>query len=203
MRNGSVEPTADAMQVVILERNKLVGRKLARLFLATGASAVALDEPAALGGAIDGADVVCADAFDGDAVVEQLRGRPGLRGVLWTAEPLRRSLRYLVESPGINHVLARRDFESAPRAGEVVMLARRLAGGAAPSLPAYLDWGFSAIDLDVRVTIEPPERLDTEPARSEDDGPDGAHARADAASRTSSSSPSPPPTSMSSSIESR
>jgi len=52
------------MQVVILERNKLVGRKLARLFLATGASAVTLDEPAALGEAIDGADVVCADAFD-------------------------------------------------------------------------------------------------------------------------------------------
>src|SRR5512147_2846576 len=92
------------MHVIILERNKLVGRKLARLFLATGASAVTVDEPAALGGAIDGADVVCADAFDGDAVVEQLRARPDLRGVLWTAEPLRRSLRYLVESSGINHV---------------------------------------------------------------------------------------------------
>jgi hypothetical protein len=142
------------MQVVILERNKLVGRKLARLFLATGASAVTLDEPAALGDAIDGADVVCADAFDGDAVLEQLRGRPGLRGVLWTAEPLRRSLRYLVESSGINHVLARRDFESAPRAWEVVMLARRLATAAAPPLGAYLDWGFSAIDLDVRATAD-------------------------------------------------
>jgi hypothetical protein len=151
---GSVEPAADAMQVVILERNKLVGRKLARLFLATGASAVTLDEPAALGGAIDGADVVCADAFDGDAVLEQLRGRPGLRGVLWTAEPLRRSLRYLVESPAINHVLARRDFESAPPAWEVVMLARRLASGAAPPLAAYLDWGLSAIDLDVRATAD-------------------------------------------------
>jgi len=142
------------MQVVILERNKLVGRKLARLFLATGASAVTLDEPAALGDAIDGADVLCADAFDGDAVVGQLRARPDLRGVLWTAEPLRRSLRYLVESSGINHVLARRDFESAPAAWEVVMLARRLAGGAAPPLPAYLDWGFSAIDLDVRATAD-------------------------------------------------
>jgi hypothetical protein len=157
------------MQVVILERNKLVGRKLARLFLATGASAVTLDEPAALGSAIDGADVVCADAFDGDVLLEQLRARPDLRGVLWTAEPLRRSMRYLVESSGldkrseamggrapggINHVLARRDFESAPRAWEVVMLARRLATGAAPPLGAYLDWGFSAIDLDVRATAD-------------------------------------------------
>src|SRR3954464_8606863 len=142
------------MQVVIVERNKLVGRKLARLFLATGASVVTLDEPAALGDAIDGAGVVCAAAFDGDAVLEQLRGRPDLRGVLWTAEPLRRSLRYLVESSGIDHVMARRDFESAPAAWGVVMLARRLAGGAAPSLPAYLDWGFSAVDLDVRVTAD-------------------------------------------------
>jgi hypothetical protein len=142
------------MQVVILERNKLVGRKLARLFLATGASAVAVDEPAALGAAIDGADVVCADAFDGDAVLDQLRARPDLRGVLWTAEPLRRSLRYLVESPAIDHVLARRDFESPPPAWEVVMVARRLAGAAAPALGGYLDWGFSTLDLDVQVTAD-------------------------------------------------
>jgi hypothetical protein len=142
------------MQVVILERNKLVGRKLARLFLATGASAVTLEEPAAVGDALDGADVLCADAFDGDVVLDQLRARPDLRGVLWTAEPLRRSLRYLAESAGINHVLARRDFESPPRAWEVVMLARRLAGAAAPPLAAYLDWGFSAIDLDVRATAD-------------------------------------------------
>jgi hypothetical protein len=149
-----VETTAHAMRVVILERNKLVGRKLARLFLATGASAVAVDEPAALGAAVGGADVVCADAFDGDALLEQLRARPHLRGVLWTAEPLRRSLRYLVESRAIDDVLARRDFESPPPAWEVVMVARRLAGAAAPALGAYLDWGFSALDLDVQETAD-------------------------------------------------
>jgi hypothetical protein len=148
------------MQVVILERNKLVGRKVARLFLATGASAVTIEEPAALPAALDGADVLCADTFDGDHVVEAVRGRPGLRGVLWTAEPLRRSLRYLVESPaidergGINHVLGRRDFESAPRAWELTMIARRLQGVAAPSLGAYLDWGFSAFDIAVRATAD-------------------------------------------------
>jgi hypothetical protein len=142
------------MHVVILERNKLVGRKLARLFLATGASVATLDEPAGLGAALDGASVVGADAFDGDAMVEQLRARPDLRGVLWTAEPLRRSLRYLAESAAIHDVLARRDFESPPPAWEVVMVARRLAGAAAPPLAAYLDWGSSAIDLDVRVTAD-------------------------------------------------
>jgi hypothetical protein len=74
--------------------------------------------------------------------------------VLWTAEPLRRSLRYVVESPAIDHVLARRDFESPPPAWEVVMVARRLAGAAPPALGAYLDWGFSALDLDVRATAD-------------------------------------------------
>ena len=89
------------MQVVILERNKLVARKVARLFLAAGAQATTIEDPSELAAVIGGADVVCADTFDGDAVAEQLRARPSLRGVLWTAEPLRRSLRYLVETPTI------------------------------------------------------------------------------------------------------
>jgi hypothetical protein len=142
------------MQVVILERNKLVGRKVARLFLATGASAVAIEDPAALAQVIDGAEVLCADTFDGDLVAEQIRARPALRGVLWTAEPLRRSLRYLVETTAIDHVLGRRDFESPPRAWELAMIARRLQGGAAPPLTAYLDWGCSVLELAVRTTAD-------------------------------------------------
>lgn len=142
------------MQVVILERNKLVARKVARLFTATGATTAMIEEPEALAAALDGADVVCADAFDGDLVAEHVRARPRLRGVLWTAEPLRRSLRYLVETATINHVLARRDFENPPRPWELTMLARRLQGVPAPALSAYLDWGYSAIELDVRTTAD-------------------------------------------------
>lgn len=168
------------MQVVILERNKLVGRKVARLFLATGASAVTVEDPAGVPGLLDGVQVLCADTFDGDLVAEQTRARPGLRGVLWTAEPLRRSLRYLAEatpireaesrgvgSPtawpagrgaapvgSIDHVLGRRNFESPPPAWELTMLARRLAGAPAPSLAAYLDWGFTALDIEVRATAD-------------------------------------------------
>jgi hypothetical protein len=77
-----------------------------------------------------------------------------VRGVLWTAEPLRRSLRYLVETSAIDHVLGRRNFESPPQAWEVTMLARRLLGGPTPPLGAYLDWGFNAIDIDVRATAD-------------------------------------------------
>jgi len=156
------------VHVVILERNKLAGRKVARLFLSVGASAVVVEEPAQATAALENADILCADTFDGDYVAEQVRSRPKLSGVLWTAEPLRRSLRYLVEtmSPkpseaggrwqaGIDHVLARKDFESAPRAWEVVMVARRLAqAGGPPPIAAYLDWGFTAVELDVRSTAD-------------------------------------------------
>lgn len=144
------------MHAVILERNKLVGRKVARLFMSTGATAVAIEEPAAVAAALPTADVLCADAFDADLMAEQLRANPHLRGVLWTAEPLRRSMKYLIESTAIDHVLGRKDFESTPRAWEVVMTARRLATtpGASPPLAAFLDWGFTSLELAVRSTAD-------------------------------------------------
>ncbi len=81
--------------------------------------------------------------------------RPGLAGLLWTAEPLRRSLRYVVECPGIDHVFGRRDFESAPRDWEILMVARRLlAPCAPPQLPAYLDWGFTAFEQELAGTAD-------------------------------------------------
>jgi hypothetical protein len=143
------------MHVVILERNKLVGRKVGRLFLATGASVTHVEEPAQLANVIDGAAVLCADTFDADLIAEHVRSRRQMRGLLWTAEPLKRSLKYLVETPGIDHVFGRRDFESAPREWEVLMVARRLiAPCAPPPLPAYLDWGFSGLEMEVRSSAD-------------------------------------------------
>jgi hypothetical protein len=143
------------MHAVILERNKLLGRKIARLLQAAGATAEVVDEPAQLTAAIDRADLVCADTFDGDLVAEHVRGKPGLHGLLWTCEPLKRSLRYLQETPGLDHVLGRRDFASPPRDWEVVMVARRLLVPCAPPpLPAYLDWGFTAIELALASTAD-------------------------------------------------
>jgi hypothetical protein len=142
------------MHVVILERNRPVGRKVARLFMAAGATAQTLEEPGGLAVALETADMVCADAVDGELVAEQVRARPGLRGVLWTSEPLRRSLRFLVETTGIDHVLGRRDPESAPRAWEVLMTARRGSLQAPAPLSAYLDWGAYAIELEVRTTTD-------------------------------------------------
>lgn len=143
------------LHAVILERNKLVGRKVARLFLSTGAAAATtVDEPAQATPLLAGVDVLCADTFDADYVAEQVRANPQLRGVLWTAEPLKRSLRYMVEAPHINDVLARRDFDSAPRAWEVLMVARRLGGHGAAPLTGYLDGGANVIDIAVRSTAD-------------------------------------------------
>jgi hypothetical protein len=61
-----------------------------------------IEDPAALPAAAAGARLVCADAFDGDAVVAALRANPGARGVLWTAEPLKRALRYMAECPQVD-----------------------------------------------------------------------------------------------------
>lgn len=142
-----------AIHAVIFERNKLVGRRVARSFAATGASSTTIDDPEQLVAAVATADVVCADAFDGDLVAEQVRARPGLRGVLWTAEPIRRALKYLAESP-IDHVLARKDFETPPRAWEVLMVARRLATAVHPPFAAFFDWGATTIELAVRSTAD-------------------------------------------------
>lgn len=146
--------TLDVLHVVILERNKQVGRKVARLFLSVGATGVVVEEPKHVAPVIEDADVLCADAFDGDFVAEAVRSRPRLRGVLWTAEPLRRALKFLVETRAIDNVLGRKDFDSAPRSWEVLMVARRLGGAPPAPLSAYLDWGFSHLDLDVRTTAD-------------------------------------------------
>ena len=138
------------MHVVILERNQLVARKVARLFLSVGATVQIIEDPAALD--VSSADALCADTFDADLVAERVRGKPGLHGVLWTAEPLKRSLRHMIETANINHVLGRRDFESAPRAWEVLMVARRLVSAVAPPLGAFVHWGHEALELSVLST---------------------------------------------------
>src|SRR5262249_31950914 len=123
-----------------------------RVFAAVGAKVTLVDDPRELLANLGEADVVCGDAFDGDLIAEQVRARPGLRGVLWTAEPLRRSLKLLAES-SIDHVLARRDFETPPRAWALLAVARRLAEPA-PAPAAYLAWGAETHEFPLRGTID-------------------------------------------------
>jgi hypothetical protein len=142
------------MRAVLLERNKLVSRRLQRYFLAAGFEATVVEDPGALDAALPGAALVAADAFDGDQLADAIRRHPGLRGMLWTAEPLKRSLRYACEQPALSNVLGRKDFESTPRPWELMMTLRRLADPAAspPTINAFLDWGCAGYQQRVGST---------------------------------------------------
>ena len=108
------------LHAVILERNKLVGRKVARLFLSVGATAVTVEEPSRRAAARR-----CRRAVRRH-VRRRLRRRAGARASRGCAaccgrrSRCKRSLKYLVETNTINHVLGRKDFESPPRAWEVL-----------------------------------------------------------------------------------
>jgi hypothetical protein len=132
------------MRAIVLERNKMVNRRLVRYLTCAGLEAVAVEDPKDVEQHLPTADVLAADAFDGDLMMNAIRANPKLRGLLWTAEPLHRSLRYVVETPQVSNLLGRRDFESTPRPWELLMAARRLLRPDEPGPPfaAFLDWGF-------------------------------------------------------------
>jgi hypothetical protein len=141
-----------SMRALVLERNKMVNRRLGRYFLSAGVDVVVVEDPKDLAAHLAATDLVVADTFDGDVVAQAVRSRQGLRGLLYTAEPLKRSMRYLVENPQISNVLGRKDFESAPRPWELLMVLKRLNDPESPSLSAYLDWGYTGFQERVAST---------------------------------------------------
>lgn len=142
------------MKAVVLERNKMVNRRIARLWGCAGLDVVVVEDPAEVPRYVEGAGLIAADMFDGDLVVGCLRESPQMRAVLWTAEPMDRMLRYAVEEPRLSNVFGRPNFETTPRDWELLMVARRLVrphDGATP-LSAYLAWGFTGFQEVVRDT---------------------------------------------------
>jgi hypothetical protein len=139
------ERGASGAKAVILERNKLVSRKLVRFLTCAGFEPIAVEDPTEVRAHLPGAYLIGADAFDIDLVVDAIRAFPYLRVILWTAEPLQRSLRYLVENPSIGNVLGRTDFDSSPRGWELMLVLRRLLrpGDEGPKFAWFLDWGFT------------------------------------------------------------
>lgn len=148
------ERGASGAKAVILERNKLVSRKLVRFMICAGFEPVAVEDPAEVKAHLPGAYLLGADAFDIEMVVEAVQANPHLRVVLWTAEPLQRSLRYLVEHPNIANVLGRPDFDSPPRGWELMLVLRRLLRPReeGPKFAWFLDWGFTGFQEKVADT---------------------------------------------------
>jgi hypothetical protein len=142
------------MRAVLLERNKMVSRRLVRYFASAGIEAIPVEDPAAVPPLLASVDLIAADTFDGDVVAAQVRAKPSLRGLLWTAEPIKRSMRYLVENTQISNVLRRKDFESTPKPWEMMMVLRRMVDPTTgtPPISAYLDWGFTGFQDKVGTT---------------------------------------------------
>ena len=141
------------MRALVLERNKMVSRRLQRYFLAAGIDPILVEDPKDVAANAGGVHLIAADTFDGDLVASTVRGNPGMRGLLWTAEPLKRSVRLMVENPTISNVLGRKDFESTPKPWELMIVLRRLLDpSTTPRIDAYLDWGFSGYQEKVATT---------------------------------------------------
>lgn len=142
------------MHVVVFERNRQVARRVARQFHVLGLEVALVEEPAQLAAALPGAGLLCADVFDGDAVLEAVRQTPQLRALLWTAEPARRAMRFLTAGPAISNLCGRRDFESAPRPWELLLVARRLLAPSPLPREAFVDWGHAALELEICGTAD-------------------------------------------------
>ena len=146
------------MRALILERNKKISRRLARYFTSAGYEVDIVEDPAKVAASVDGVSILGADAFDGKLVVDTLAEHPDMRGILWTAEPLKRALRYAMDMPRLSNICGRKDFESTPRPWEIVMIASRLRDAGRDhdrqqaSFSDYLDWGHAGFEERVQST---------------------------------------------------
>lgn len=145
------------MRALLLERNKKVSRRLVRLFTSAGYDAEAVDDPEAVTAKVsadaDAISVLGADAFDADLVAKILSKHSHMRAILWTAEPLKRALRYMIDAPGLSNICGRKDFESPPRPWELLMIARRLREPVRAKFSDFLCWGYTGFQEQVRSTV--------------------------------------------------
>jgi hypothetical protein len=137
------------LKAVVLERNRVVSRKIARIWGCAGLDVTVVDDPAAVDAAAADATLLGADAFDGDLVVALLRRHPRLRAVLWTAEPIDRTLRFIVEEPRLSNVFGRPSFDDTPREWELLLVGRRLHRHEPVPFGAFLSWGFHGFKDEV------------------------------------------------------
>jgi hypothetical protein len=131
-------------QALILERNKLVNRRMARVVGCAGFEVKQFEEPEKVEpAALDGTRLVLADAFDGDLVMRWLRERPEMLAILYTGEPLDRQLSKALEEPRLVGLLGRASFEVPPREDDLLHVTRRAFPGVTEAAPfeSHLAWG--------------------------------------------------------------
>jgi hypothetical protein len=140
---------------VLIERNKLVGRRVARVLGGAGFVVRLFEEPPAGDDAVDGALLVVADAFDAQVVARWLRTthhRPSLRAVLYTASESDRLIPLCLAEARVQTILGRPSFESPPREAELLAVARRVLSPSAAPFESHLAWGATTVSRQVAET---------------------------------------------------
>jgi hypothetical protein len=131
-------------QAIVLERNKLVIRRIARVLGCAGFETRTFEEPDKVdASALEAATLVMADAFDADLIMKWLRGNPKLRAVLYSGEPVDRLLGKALEEPRLVGVMGRPSFDVPPREDDLLHIARRTLSSEAAPFDAHLAWGAS------------------------------------------------------------
>jgi hypothetical protein len=129
-------------QAIVLERNKLVLRRIARVLGCAGFEVRTYEEPDKVEQtAIESAHLVMADAFDADLVMKWMRVHPRLKATLYSGEPLDRLLPKALEEPRLVALLGRPSFEVPPREDDLLHVARHTVTRESAPFEAHLAWG--------------------------------------------------------------
>jgi len=140
---------------VILERNRIINRRIVRILTCAGFEVTAVEDPAAFLPAItDATRLVGADGFDVELVLQALRSWPAVKVVLWSGEPIDRLLRTCLEEPRLSNIIGRPGFDGCPREWELLLAARRLTRPEHPGFGNLLAWGFTGYQWKPRETAE-------------------------------------------------
>ena len=129
-------------QAIVLERNKLVLRRIARVLGCAGFEVRTAEEPDKIEAAsLEAASLVMADAFDADLVMKWLRVHPRLRAALYSGEPVDRLLGKALEEPRLVALIGRPSFEVPPREDDLLHIARRTLSSESAPFESHLAWG--------------------------------------------------------------
>lgn len=144
------------MKALVIERKKPVARAMTRILVGAGFEAIVVPEPAEIEEHLASARLLVCDAFDGDLLATKLQQFPDLEGVLLTAEPMNRCLRYAIEQEQLSNICGRTNFDTAPRAWELLMVLKRKFSPAPDdfSIDKFLGYGFTSHEYRPATTEE-------------------------------------------------
>jgi hypothetical protein len=165
-----LESPAPKTKIAVLERNRIVGLRIARVMGATsGLGAVpVVDDPADLHDVLAPEPLLLGcDAVDLELALEWIRERyPTMSLVVWTSGSTEGALRAALTEPRLSSVIGWPSFESMPRPWEIGLAVRRVIQphASSPRLSNLLGWGATVLKWRPR-TSDDRDRVVGEVAR--------------------------------------